>query len=196
MRVLDLGCGFGTELTSFGVSPADVVFGIDRAFEPLQSAAKSFPSRRFVQAQGEALPFRDQAFQRVTSRLALPYMNIPAALGEAARVLEPGGTVHLSLHAFRFTLYELTHIAFPKPKPLLFRLWVIGNGLVLHVTGKPASIKGRYESFQTSRGISLALRNAGFASISISRPPGRFGHRIVVDARKPAITERESPIAA
>jgi ubiquinone/menaquinone biosynthesis C-methylase UbiE len=122
-------------------------------------------------------------------------MNIPAALGEVARVLEPGGTVHLSLHAFRFTLYELT-IAFPKPKPLLFRLWVIANGLVLHITGKPASIKGRYESFQTCRSISLALRNAGFASVSISRPPGRFGRRIVVNARKPAIVERDSPLAA
>jgi len=96
-------------------------------------------------------------------------MNIPAALRETNRVLQPGGTLYLSVHALRFTLHELT-IAFPKPKALLFRLWVILNGFILHFTGKPVGIKNRYESFQTRRGIAIALHCAGFEDISISRP--------------------------
>jgi len=183
MRVLDVGCGFGTELAHCGVASTDTVVGIDQAFERLVVAAGKFSQRRFVQAQGEALPFRSQAFPSVTCQVALPYMNIPVALREASRVLEPGGTLHLSLHPLRFTLHELT-IAFPKPKALLFRVWVIANGFILHCTGKPASIRGRYESFQTCRGITIALRNAGFENILFSRPASRFGPRLLVKASK------------
>ncbi len=110
-------------------------------------------------------------------------MNMPAALQEVSRVLEPGGTLHLSLHPLRFTLHELT-IAFPKPKALLFRVWVIVNGFILHLTGKPANIRGRYESFQTCRGITTALRNAGFENISFSRPRPQVRPSAVVKASK------------
>jgi ubiquinone/menaquinone biosynthesis C-methylase UbiE len=182
MRVLDLGCGPGTALANAGVSAHDGVVGVDLVFDRLKAASASFTERRFVQAKGEVLPFRDGAFNRVVSQVALPYMNIPAALAETNRVLISGGTVYFSLHAFRFTLHELG-IAFPKPKALLFRLWVMLNGLILHFSGKPASLGGRYESFQTIRGISLALRNAGFEQIVVSRPEGHLP-RLVVQARK------------
>jgi len=91
MRVLDVGCGFGTELAHCGVASTDIVVGIDQAFDRLVVAAGKLSQRRFVQGQGEALPFRSQAFQSVTCQVALPYMNIPAALQKASRVLEPGG---------------------------------------------------------------------------------------------------------
>jgi len=183
--VLDLGCGFGKNITVTSLSSSHDVVGLDMAFDRLQSAKAKLPARQFVQGQGEALPFRDQTFEAVVCQVALPYMNIPIALGEISRVLAPGGTVHLSLHAFRFTLYELT-VAFPRPKALVFRFWVMLNGLILHFTGKPAGIRGRYESFQTRRGISVALRNAGLDDISISRPRDSFGRQLVVSARKPA----------
>ncbi len=183
--VLDLGCGFGKNITVTNLSSSHDVVGLDMAFDRLQSAKAKLPARQFVQGQGEALPFRDQTFEAVVCQVALPYMNIPIALGEISRVLAPGGTVHLSLHAFRFTLYELT-VAFPRPKALVFRFWVMLNGLILHFTGKPAGIRGRYESFQTRRGISVALRNAGLDDISISRPRDSFGRQLVVSARKPA----------
>ena len=194
-RVLDLGCGFGKEITITDVSSSDDVIGLDVAFDRLESAKAKYPARRFVRGQGEALPFGDQTFQTVVCQIALPYMNIPIALGEISRVLAPGGAVHLSLHAFRFTLHELT-VAFPRPKALMFRFWVMLNGLILHYTGKPAAIGGRYESFQTRRGIAVALGNAGFVDVSISRPQYRFGRRLVVKARKPVTVERASGLAA
>ena len=137
MRLLDLGCGFGRNISITSVSASDEVFGVDIALDQLQSAAKKFPSRKFIQARAESLPFPDSAFQSIVCEVAMPSMNIPVALSEINRILEPGGTVHFSLHAFRFTLYEL-RLAFPKPKALMFRLWVMVNGMILHLTCKTA----------------------------------------------------------
>jgi len=193
MAVLDLGCGAGTTLSECGVGPSDTIVGADLQLDRLKVAAANFPSRKFVNAAGENLPFRDQVFESFICRLALPYMNIPVTLAEAHRVLIPGGCVHLTLHALRFTVHELA-VAFPKPKPLLFRFWVILNGLILHFKGKPASVFGRFESFQTRRGISLALRKAGFVDIVFSRPPGRFGRMLIVEARKPSADRANSQL--
>ena len=125
MRLLDLGCGFGRNITITSVPASDEVFGVDIALDRLQSAAKKFPSRKFIQARAESLPFPDSAFQSIVCEVAMPYMNIPVALSEINRILEPGGTVHFSLHAFRFTLYEL-RLAFPTTESL--DVSVVGYG--------------------------------------------------------------------
>jgi len=190
MRVLDLGCGFGRNITATSVSASDEIVGVDIALDRLQSAAKKYPSRRFVDARAESLPFQDEAFGYVVCEVAMPYMNIPVALAEINRVLKPGGTVHISLHALRFTMHELT-LAFPRPKALLFRLWVLTNGLILHCTGKTARIAGRYESFQTRRGISIALKRADFAQIGFTRPRDNFTKQLVVSARKLGVTRSD-----
>src|SRR5258708_34589057 len=104
MRVLDLGCGVGTSLTDCGGLPSDDVVGVDLQLERLAIAAQTFPNRTFVQAVGEFLPFSDDSFQRLVCQVALPYMNIPAALAEANRILQPAGTTLLTPHALRFTL--------------------------------------------------------------------------------------------
>ena len=191
MRVLDLGCGFGRNITAPSVSASDEIVGVDIALDRLQSAAKKYPSRRFVDARAESLPFQDEAFGYIVCEVAMPYMNIPVALAEINRVLKPGGTVHISLHALRFTMHEL-RLAFPRPKALLFRLWVLTNGLILHCTGKTARIAGRYESFQTRRGISIALKRAGFAEIGFARPRDNFTKQLVVSARKLGVTRSDA----
>lgn len=195
MRVLDLGCGFGRNITIAKVAPSDEIIGADIAFDRLQRAAKNYGLRKFVQARAENLPFEDEAFRCIVCQVAMPYMNIPVTLGEIHRVLEPGGTVHFSLHAFRFTMREL-RLAFPRPKALAFRLWVLTNGMILHFTGKPVGIAGRYESFQTRRGMSVALERAGFEEIVFTRPRDNFTKQLVVNARKPTHMGEGIPIAA
>ena len=184
MRVLDLGCGSGENLASWSVSPSDAVTGLDIDDSRLAIAKVQFPNRTYLQGAGECLPFEDESFDRVVSAVALPYMNIQETLAEIHRILVPGGGLSLSLHLPSFTLAELLHNAIPRPVPTLFRLYVMANGLLFHCTGKTVGfLKGRTESFQTERGMRVALIRAGFFNLSFSRATGPVGETFIVEAR-------------
>jgi ubiquinone/menaquinone biosynthesis C-methylase UbiE len=184
MRVLDLGCGSGLDLASWGVSASDEVTGLDIDERCLIIAKERFPNRTYLHGAGERLPFEDNSFDRVISAVALPYMDIPTALAEIQRILVPDGRVSLSLHLPSFTLAELRKIALPKPIPTLFRLYVMANGLLFHWTGRTVGfINGRTESFQTERGMRVALKRHGFVEPSFHRAPGPVGEMFIVEAK-------------
>jgi hypothetical protein len=112
-------------------------------------------------------------------------MNIQKALAEIHRILVRGGQVSLSLHLPSFTMAELLHNAFPKPVPTLFRLYVMANGLLFHCTGKTVGfVWGSTESFQTERGMKIAVRRAGFVNFSFRRALGPAGETFTVNALK------------
>jgi ubiquinone/menaquinone biosynthesis C-methylase UbiE len=185
MRVLDLGCGSGVDLASWGVTASDQVTGLDIDAQRLALAKVRFPNRTYQQGTGEYLPFEEESFDRVISTVALPYMNIQKTLAEIHRVLVPGGGLSLSLHLPSFTIAELLHHAFPKPVPTLFRLYVMANGLLFHCTGRTVGfLKGRTESFQTERGMRVALNRAGFVNLSFRRATGPVGETFIVEASK------------
>jgi len=165
--ILDLGCGTGRELASWGVSEKDAVIGLDLDGARLVASRQNFPGRTFVQGRGELLPFPESTFHRVISRVAVPYMSIQAVVPEIFRVLRPGGEISLSLHPPLFTLHEIVRNALPRLRATIFRLYVATNGVYLHCTGRTFAFRqGRVESFQTVRGIRLALRRAGFVNLS------------------------------
>ncbi len=184
MRVLELGCGSGRDLASWGVPASDEVTGLDIDDSRLVIAKVQFPNRTYLKGAGECLPFDDESFDRVVSTLALPYMNIQKTLAEIHRILVPGGGLSLSLHLPSFTMAELLHNAIPKPFPTLFRLYVMANGLLFHCTGRTFGFpKGRTESFQTERGMRIALNRAGFVNLSFRHATGSVGERFIVEAR-------------
>ncbi len=185
MRVLDLGCGSGRDLAVWGVTPSDQVTGLDIAGARVFLAKTRFCSRLYVQGSGERLPFGNGSFDRVISAVALPYMNIPEALAEACRTLFPGGRLSVSLHSPRFTIAELLHNAFPKPIATVFRLYVFANGIFFHVTGRTLSVRGKTESFQTERGMRIALNRARFVDVAFQRGTGPFGETFTVEATTP-----------
>jgi ubiquinone/menaquinone biosynthesis C-methylase UbiE len=185
MRVLDLGCGSGVDLSSWGVNASDEVTGLDIDKSSLAIARVRFPNRTFLHGAGERLPFEDASFDRVISGVALPYMNIQKALAEIHRILTPGGGLSLSLHLPSFTMAELLHKALPKPIPTLFRLYVMANGLWFHYFGTTVGfLNERTESFQTERGMRIALNRAGFDNPTFRRAPGPVGEMFIVEARK------------
>lgn len=197
MRVLDLGCGSGRDLAPWGVIDSDAVTGIDIDGSRLAIAKARFPNRTYLQAAGECLPFEDESFDCVISVLALPYMNIQKTMVEIHRVLVPGGSLSLSMYLPSFTIAELLHNAIPKPVPTFFRLYVMANGLLFHCTGRTVMfLNGRTESFQTERGMRLALNRAGFVDPSFSRANGAAGGRLIAKARKSKVTDSFAAVRA
>ncbi len=170
--ILDLGCGRGGFLKQVQLSKEDIVCGIDVSREDLKAAQAVHPRHKFCCARGENLPLRPGSIDRVICNVALPYMNIPMVLAELRRVIRPGGTVYISLHSVRFTLREFK-IAFPGLIPTLFRLYVLLNGLLYHVTGMLFPFfNGRIESWQSESAIKKSLTSAGFINIIATHPKG------------------------
>lgn len=86
---LDLGCGGGLY---FGVlsGTGRTVAGLDRSADQLRIAQRR--SRNIVQADAAALPFTDGAFPTVAMLwISTDVDDFASVLGEAARVLAPGG---------------------------------------------------------------------------------------------------------
>ena len=90
-RTLDLGCGEG-RLGRFLRSIGHRVAGIDAAPTMVRLAVGHPDGTPAVLGDAAALPFRDAAFDLVVAYMCLHDMDrMPAAVAEAARVLERGG---------------------------------------------------------------------------------------------------------
>jgi len=184
----------GTSPSFRGGTATDEVTGLDIDDSRLAIAKAQFPKRNYMHGAGECLPFENESFDRVISGVALPYMNIQKTLAEIQRILVPGGGLSLSLHLPSFAIGELLHNALPKPAPTVFRLYVLANGLLFHCSGWTVGfLQRRTESFQTERGMRVALNRAGFVNLSFRRATGPVGETFIVEARKSKVT---APCAA
>lgn len=84
--VLDLASGTGILSSIISASGASVT-GLDLTFEYLSRS----PTRTACQGTAEVLPFRDRTFDAVVSSYLAKYVDPGPAVGEAWRVLQPGG---------------------------------------------------------------------------------------------------------
>ncbi|MBV6458155.1 MAG: Ubiquinone biosynthesis O-methyltransferase [Fimbriimonadaceae bacterium] len=99
--VLDLGCGTGalmTELSAKGMKPV----GIDMSPQALGfSKSRGLPG--LVLARGEAIPIKSDAVPAVIALDVYEHIQDDcAALAETFRILQPGGSLVLSVPAFRW----------------------------------------------------------------------------------------------
>jgi ubiquinone/menaquinone biosynthesis C-methylase UbiE len=101
-RVLEVGCGMGTDLRQFAAGGARVV-GMDLTWQGIQMAKTAFRlfglSGDFVVADAEALPFRDDAFDLVYSNGVIHHTpDTVAAVHEMHRVLHTGGQARVMVY--------------------------------------------------------------------------------------------------
>ena len=95
-KVLDVGCGAGTDLLRFARGGA-IVTGVDVAASAIALARQNFAQQGLQadlrEADGEALPFADDEFDFVFAHGVVQYTADDKALvEECRRVLKPGGT--------------------------------------------------------------------------------------------------------
>ena len=127
-RVLEVGCGAGTDLIRFARNGA-IVTGIDLAPSSIELAKRNFAlegrKADLIVADGEALPFADRSFDLVYAHGVVQYTTSDRALvGECRRVLKPGGAAVFQVYnrlswlnaLSRVTKVELEHVDAPVLK--------------------------------------------------------------------------------
>ena len=97
-RWLDLGCGTGYFSRALGERfPATQGVALDIAQGMLQHARPLGGAQQFIAGDAERLPLQSASCDLLFSSLALQWCaDFPAVLGEAARVLRPGGVLAFS----------------------------------------------------------------------------------------------------
>jgi SAM-dependent methyltransferase len=101
-RVLEIGCGIGTDGAQFALGGADYV-GVDLTEAAAELARENFEVRglqgEFVVTDAEQLPFPDDSFDHVYSYGVIHHTPHPdRVVAEIRRVLRVGGTVTVMLY--------------------------------------------------------------------------------------------------
>jgi ubiquinone/menaquinone biosynthesis C-methylase UbiE len=107
LKILEVGCGIGTDLTNFAKSNDAV--GIDISKESLKLAKENFKLHdlkgKFIHASATKLPFKDKAFDLIYSCGVLHHIpNIINAVSEIHRVLKPKGKIIILLYNLKSPL--------------------------------------------------------------------------------------------
>lgn len=172
-HILDVGCGAGqTLLTAY---PDRITFGLDIDLEALRLGQTLTRNVRFACGLIETLPYREQAFDCVIARVSLAYTNLTVSLKEIRRVLKPDGSLWMTLHPISVP-WGVARIVGWKGK--VFFGYVALNSLLFHFFGRQFPFFGRYESFQTERGMRRALSQCGFRDVTLQR-----GNHFIMTAR-------------
>lgn len=113
-RVLEVGCGAGTDLIQFARHGARVT-GIDMAASAIELARKNFAlegrKAQFVVADGERLPFGERTFDLVYAHGVVQYTTDDRALiRECRRVLDRGGNAIFQVYNRVSWLNALSHV--------------------------------------------------------------------------------------
>ena len=133
-RVLEVGCGAGTDLIRFARNGA-IPTGVDVAASAIRLAADNFAlegrTAALLVADGEKLPFAERNFDLVYAHGVVQYTTDARALvRECRRVLKPGGTAIFQVYnriswlnaLSRITKVELEHVDAP-----VYRKYSIGE---------------------------------------------------------------------
>ncbi len=184
MTILDIGCGVGQTLYASEIynDPQKQLLGLDIYLDLLIYGENQYPNIKFINASSENLPLQSEKVDLIISRVSLPYTNIPQTIKEISRVLKADGEIWITLHSFNVELKHLLnsckHFVW---KDMIFRTYVLLNGLYFHFFGKlfRFPFKKKIESFQSPKAMTRLLEKNGFTDITIKQ-----GKHFLITAKK------------
>ena len=155
-RVLDVACGTGVvaRLASQQVGATATVAGLDVNPGMLAVARSATPPGMPIEwheANAEALPIPDAAFDVVLCQMGLQFMpDKRAALREMRRVLVRGGRLILNVPG-------------PTPRPFI----IMGEALARHIGAEAAGFVNHVFSLHETAEIQDLVGGAGFHDVSV-----------------------------
>lgn len=172
-RVLDLGCGEGTQLSKLA-GQGVWVCGIDLSTVAVRNCRKQ--NLVAIQGKAERLPLLSQSFDGVICKVVLPYTDQRATIGEIGRVLRPGGTAYVVAHGAGYYLRYLL-------RPPRFAYRVYGARTLLNTwlwvwTGRRRSGFLGDSLYQSRRLLLAQYRAAGLELKREFRSPKYLGLRV------------------
>lgn len=94
LSILDLGCGEGSRLDLLRDGSEKRAVGVDISETAIRMAKKNYPGIKFIRADLEKLPLKDNSFDLVYSAYVLEHLSNPEkVIGEAIRVTGIGSTI-------------------------------------------------------------------------------------------------------
>ena len=198
-RVLEVGCGIGTDFRRFARSSAEAI-GVDLSRQSLSLAKRSLDvyglKSALIAADGERLPFGDNIFDLVYSWGVIHHSPNPEkVVAEIHRVLAPGGTVLAMVYNMRslFVFQVWLYYGLLKANPFASRRSLLSQ----HVESPDTKAFSRKEAaslFASFRRLSVRPMITAY-DLRIGRRlflprwlkrvvPSRFGWFMVVRAMK------------
>jgi len=113
-RILDFGCGWGTDLI-FCLKKGYDAFGIDISWEKakfhtLRVQRRNYPKfwiERFILSQGENLPFKSESFDLVYSNQVIEHVkDLERCISEIFRVLKKDGILYIRAPDYKSSFFE------------------------------------------------------------------------------------------
>lgn len=131
------------------------------------------------QADARQLPFETASFRLVVARLVLPYVRVRDAIGEMARVLEPGGAVLFQVHAFPYYARRLRR-SLGNARTAFYFIRPMISGALFRATGRQPRHPWFSEVAMSRAWLTRLCRSAGLEGVW----SGGFAPRPVVIFRK------------
>jgi ubiquinone/menaquinone biosynthesis C-methylase UbiE len=100
--ILEIGCSIGFKCLAFDELFAErIIFGIEPDMDAIQvgmAMAEGLGAKKisFIRGKGEYLPFANEMFDLIVCHTTIEHVeSVDNCLGEMARVLKPGGFLHI-----------------------------------------------------------------------------------------------------